>query len=112
MANSADQDQFFRSQLIWISTVCNGRVYPGSAGQGLIKMLLLWRGKIDIDYIRDSPNGIPEHGFMEKLETHSLEDYFLCVILSPDIKIPGLYQFYHNHQNLFSRIKPRSLLET
>ena len=26
---------FFRSQLIWISTVCKGRVYPGSAGQGL-----------------------------------------------------------------------------
>ena len=26
---------FFRSQLIWIYTVCKGRVYPGSAGQGL-----------------------------------------------------------------------------
>ena len=26
---------FFRSQLIWICTVCKGRVYPGSAGQGL-----------------------------------------------------------------------------
>ena len=24
-----------RSQLIWIYTVCKGRVYPGSAGQGL-----------------------------------------------------------------------------
>ena len=30
MANSADPDQ-----LIWIYTVCNGRVYPGSAGLGL-----------------------------------------------------------------------------
>ena len=28
---------FFRSQLIWIYTVCKDRVYPGSAGQGLIK---------------------------------------------------------------------------
>ena len=28
---------FFRSQLIWIYTVCKGRVYPGSAGQGLRK---------------------------------------------------------------------------
>ena len=28
---------FFRSQLIWIYTVCKGRVYPGSAGQGLIQ---------------------------------------------------------------------------
>ena len=28
---------FFRSQLIWICTVCKGRVYPGSAGQGLIQ---------------------------------------------------------------------------
>ena len=27
---------FFRSQLIWIYTVCKDRVYPGSAGQGLI----------------------------------------------------------------------------
>ena len=27
---------FFRSQLIWIYTVCKGRVYPGSAGHGLI----------------------------------------------------------------------------
>ena len=26
---------FFRSQLIWIFTVCKGRVYSGSAGQGL-----------------------------------------------------------------------------
>ena len=26
-----------RSQLIWIYTVCKGRVYPGSAGQGLRK---------------------------------------------------------------------------
>ena len=26
---------FFRSQLIWICTFCKGRVYPGSAGQGL-----------------------------------------------------------------------------
>ena len=34
MANSADPDQF-RSQLIWIYTVCKGRVYPGSAGQVL-----------------------------------------------------------------------------
>ena len=26
---------FWRSQLVWIYTVCKGRVYPGSAGQGL-----------------------------------------------------------------------------
>ena len=26
---------FFRSQLIWINTVCKGRVCPGSAGHGL-----------------------------------------------------------------------------
>ena len=36
MTNSADPDQLaLRSQLIWIYTVCKGRVYPGSAGQGL-----------------------------------------------------------------------------
>ena len=37
MANSADPDQFgfYRSQLIWIHTVCKGRAYPGSAGPGL-----------------------------------------------------------------------------
>ena len=32
---------FWRSQLIWIYTVCKNRVYPGSAGLGLIK-LSLW----------------------------------------------------------------------
>ena len=26
---------FFRRQLIWIYTVCKGRIYPGSAGLGL-----------------------------------------------------------------------------
>ena len=31
---------FWRSQLIWIYTVCKGRVYPGSAGQGLTSCLL------------------------------------------------------------------------
>ena len=30
---------FFRSQLIWIYTVCKGRVYLGSAGEGLIAFL-------------------------------------------------------------------------
>ena len=41
MANSADPDQLAsRSQLIWISTVCKGRVYLGSAGQGLSLTIL------------------------------------------------------------------------
>ena len=36
MANSADPDQLASSsQQIWIYTVCKGRVFPGSAGQGL-----------------------------------------------------------------------------
>ena len=33
-----------RSQLIWIYTVCKNRVYPGSAGQGLI-----WIGCLILD---------------------------------------------------------------
>ena len=33
---------FFRSQLIWIYTVCKGRVYPGSAGQGFLTCPTLW----------------------------------------------------------------------
>ena len=28
---------FFRSQLIWIYTICKSKAYPGSAGQGLIQ---------------------------------------------------------------------------
>ena len=34
VTNSADPDQFgiFRSQLIWMYTVCKDRAYPGSAG--------------------------------------------------------------------------------
>ena len=36
MANSADPDQLASAgQLIWIYNVCKGKVYPGSAGQGL-----------------------------------------------------------------------------
>ena len=36
MTHSADPDQLASSsQLNWIYTVCKGRVYPGSAGQGL-----------------------------------------------------------------------------
>ena len=31
---------FWRSQMIWIYTVCKGRVYPGSAGLGLISISL------------------------------------------------------------------------
>ena len=30
---------FFRSQLIWIYTVCKGRVYLGLAGQGYISLI-------------------------------------------------------------------------
>ena len=32
---------FFRSQLIWICTVCKGSVYLGSAGQGLIEKSII-----------------------------------------------------------------------
>ena len=32
---------FFRSQLIWIYTVCEGRAYPGSVGPGSINVLVI-----------------------------------------------------------------------
>ena len=47
MANSADPDQLASSQLIWIYTVCKGRVYLGSAGQELIT-LLFHNGSISV----------------------------------------------------------------
>ena len=34
MTNKADPDRM--TSLIWIYTVCKGKAYPGSAGQGLI----------------------------------------------------------------------------
>ena len=40
MENSVDPDQLASSELICIYPVCNGKVYPGSAGQGLIKTTL------------------------------------------------------------------------
>ena len=41
MANSADPDQLASSeQLIWIYTVCKGRVFPGLAGQGLLYVFM------------------------------------------------------------------------
>ena len=43
MANSADPDQLASSDLIWIYTVCKGRVYPGSAGQGLTMYICLYK---------------------------------------------------------------------
>ena len=46
MTNCADPGQsvgFFRSQLIWIYIVSKGRVYPGSADQGLRGLDILGR---------------------------------------------------------------------
>ena len=41
MANSADPDQLASSEANWSgSTLCKGRVYPGSAGQGLTTLLI------------------------------------------------------------------------
>ena len=37
MASSADPDQLASSEGIY--TVCKGKVYPGSAGQGLIVII-------------------------------------------------------------------------
>ena len=44
MANSADPD--LKSQLIWIYTVWNGRVYPGLAGQGLKNKFIIVKGTV------------------------------------------------------------------
>ena len=43
MTNSAGPDQlaYSEAKLIWNYTVFKGRVYLGSAGQGLIKLLML-----------------------------------------------------------------------
>ena len=40
---------FFRSQLIWSYTVCQGRAYPGSAGLGLRSWC--WWGKYTLPYL-------------------------------------------------------------
>ena len=46
MANSADSDQLASSEANWSgSTVCKGRVYPGSAGQGL-RYYILFAGNV------------------------------------------------------------------
>ena len=42
MANGADPDQLASSELIWIYTVCKGRIYPDSAGQILIIFCRTW----------------------------------------------------------------------
>ena len=53
MANSADPDQ---CQVIWIYTVCKGRVYPGSAGQGLsIKLNISSHFKISFLFFWKKP---------------------------------------------------------
>ena len=53
MANSADPDQLASDQLlIWIYTVCKGRVYPGSAGLGLIECYIFQIGQLVEDVQR------------------------------------------------------------
>ena len=59
---------FFRSQLIWIYTVCKGRVYPGSAGHGLTRWIY-----------------IPAH-ILKTFESSSNENYFSVYVKS---KGPG-----------------------
>ena len=39
---------FFRSQLIWIYTVCKGRANPGSAGQRLTLSVLNWNEPLHV----------------------------------------------------------------
>ena len=51
MANSADPVGFFRSQLILIYTVCKGRVYPGSAGQGLSNTVKLYSLPLPLSWL-------------------------------------------------------------
>ena len=46
MANSADTDQLAEAKLIWIYTVCKGRIYPSSAGPGLKPYMDLRPSKI------------------------------------------------------------------
>ena len=45
MTNSADPDLHFRSQLIWIYTVCKGMVYQGSARQGLTSSFRIYKNE-------------------------------------------------------------------
>ena len=54
MANSADPDQLAEAnQLIWIYTVCKGRIYPSSAGQGLTFLLWICFSQIEIENAKD-----------------------------------------------------------
>ena len=59
MTDSADPDPLVsRNQLIWIYSVCKGRIYPGSAGQGLIFFIIspkkhvvgLWQFQRHLNY--------------------------------------------------------------
>ena len=49
MTYSADPDQLASSELIWIYTVCKGRVYPGSAG---CKLRIHWSSCVSVSFIR------------------------------------------------------------
>ena len=62
-----------RSQLIWIYTVCKGRVYPGSAGQGLTK------------YTTFALSIGTDRWMFNILHKFSAEDFFLYIFLfSPE----------------------------
>ena len=62
---------FFRSQLIWIYTVCKGKVYPGSAGQGLIKSGFINLGQV----MRECPKSFLE-GVRDYWQGQSLREAY------------------------------------
>ena len=66
---------FFRSQLIWIYTVCKGRVYPGSTGTGL--KYKPHPSQLTVSMIRDDK---PEPNSQSSNLAHQCESIILSIL--------------------------------
>ena len=89
---------FFRSQLIWIYTVCKGRIYPGSAGQGLT-------GDRRLNCILFSYNGLLLNTFLTYIPTvwpNSAEHKLIFSLFFPENKLWQEETICMKYQSLFS----------
>ena len=70
MAHCVDLD-LFRSQLIWICTVCKSMVYPGSAGPGLTYRVKITADEFEIVSYISSQIGFRSSGKLFPESLHS-----------------------------------------
>ena len=90
---------FFRSQLIWIYTVCKGRAHQGSAGLGLILQANLASGKLLIVFTKVNSDAV----LFSQTIRHYIFVYSNCQVFSENkmkvyLKYLKAFTFDSNHK--------------